>query len=150
MVLAERLGQIYLPAEDKPWTVEYGDGTSAEVTSLETLHDAIDGKRPEEGDQAWMILISGLDCDADMTLGVGADRVPVRYSEGPLNSERHYTSRSERAEDVDVSEEHSYRFCGDYTYANAQELVPAEAAREAINEWLSTGQRPTNIDWTEL
>ncbi|PRY17351.1 Imm1 family immunity protein [Kineococcus rhizosphaerae] len=160
------------PSEDYPYQVAaHGDLSVGGLTSLAAIDAALDRldalRRGVDGgvypdghveNEMWVVCVvptfvttlpfeERLDVPT-MDVGVGSDRVPVHWDheEGGHNA----TARSERPEDAEDRTELTYRTGGDWGWTTPAELVPADAAREAVRQWLTTGRRPTNIAWEDL
>lgn len=122
--------------------IAYGEFHLVEVSTVEELDAALD-KADADARAASKPMAVSLYLDSEgpdghaMTLGVGRDFSCLTYDASYV------------AGDLDNGQPTAWWFGPTWAYTDPGRGIPSEIAREAAREYVRTGRRPANVEWTD-
>lgn len=128
--------------------VEYGpDATQTAVESVEALDELLDRLEAEAAADVrpWWIYIYDNDDQgklrSHLSLGLGEAFSFVDWWSEETQNGAHSQG------DLDGGEVTAWLYSGAYSELDAGRGIPKDTAREAVRDYLRTGQQPTNVPW---
>jgi hypothetical protein len=129
-------------SERQQATLSWAEDGSAPVRSVQELDERLDElDRQARADQP---LVAGIERPdgAALSIGLGRDRSVLSFMASP--DPPYFTSHDQEGESDGTV---VFYYYGHWSEFPADAAVPMGDAREAARRFLSTGERPDNIDW---
>jgi len=129
-----------------PATLSWAEDQSVPIHGPQELDKTLDALACQaEYDKHPLIVELVQPNDATLSIGVGRDESVLNYSRSP--DPPYYTSLGDQ--DQDESDVVAYYYYGHWSEFPRRSCVPNDKAREAARRFLTDGERPNNVRWTQ-
>jgi Immunity protein Imm1 len=128
------------------------DEEAIEVNSIEELDEVLDRWHAElMADEDARLVTLSASPDLSLTIGLGNEESVLNWTDESDTSAPYMTTRNPdydfNTPDDDDEEDMEFAFGNTWNQYPTRVLIPIVTAREAMREFFTTGNRPTNVDW---